>query len=148
MAAGCQVSSDLVAHEFSFINQGCMLGPKVTLGRYVMLGPRVAVVGSDHHFSKPRVPIIFAGRPPVPPTVIEDDVWIGFGVIVMAGVRIGRGAIVGAGAVVTKDVPPFEIRVGVPAKKIGERFTIDERRAHEAMLNGETIKGGLCSPAE
>ena len=147
MAAGCRVSSDLVAHEFSFINEGCVLGPKVTLGRYVMLGPRVAVVGGDHNFSRPSVPIIFSGRPTVPSTVIEDDAWIGFGAIVMAGVRIGRGAIVGAGAVVTKDVLPFEIRAGIPAKKIGERFTSDERRAHEAMLNGETVIGKLCPPA-
>lgn len=146
MAAGCQVSNDLVAHEFSFINEGCLLGPKVTLGRYVMLGPRVAVVGSDHQFSRPMVPIIFSGRPTVPPTVIEDDVWVGFGATILAGVRIGRGAIVGAGAVVTKDVPPFEIRAGVPAKKIGERFTSDERRAHETMLNGETVRGKLCPP--
>jgi len=52
--------------------------------------------------------------------VIEKDAWLGAGVIVLPGVKIGEGAIIGAGAVVTKDVEPFTIVGGVPAKKIGE----------------------------
>lgn len=55
-------------------------------------------------------------------TVVEDDAWIGFGAIVMSGVTIGKGAIVAAGAVVTKDVPPYAIVAGVPAKVIRYRF--------------------------
>lgn len=54
--------------------------------------------------------------------VVEDDVWIGYGAMVMSGVRIGQGAIVAAGAVVTKDVPPYAIAGGVPAKIIKYRF--------------------------
>jgi acetyltransferase-like isoleucine patch superfamily enzyme len=53
--------------------------------------------------------------------VLEQDVWLGSSVVVLKGVRIGQGAIVGAGAVVTKSIPPYEIWAGVPAKKIGER---------------------------
>ena len=140
------MSRDLVAHEYSFINMGCVLGPKVELGRYVMLGPYVSVVGNDHVTSKAGVPIIFSGRPPQKQTFVEDDAWIGFGTIIVAGVRIGRGAIVGAGSVVTKDVPPYEIHAGVPAKKIGERFANETQRLkHDAMLDGPIVAGQYCS---
>lgn len=56
---------------------------------------------------------------------IGHDVWLGHGVIVMAGVKIGTGAVVGSGAVVTKDIPPYAIAVGVPAKVIKMRFDED-----------------------
>lgn len=55
--------------------------------------------------------------------VIDDDVWIGYGATIMAGVHVGQGAVVAAGAVVTKDVPPYAIVGGVPAKVIKYRFT-------------------------
>ena len=54
--------------------------------------------------------------------VVEDDVWIGFGAVIMSGVRIGRGAVVAAGAVVVNDVPPYAIVGGVPAKVLKKRF--------------------------
>jgi galactoside O-acetyltransferase len=53
--------------------------------------------------------------------VIEDDCWLGAGVTVMDGVRVGRGSVIGAGAVVTHDVPPYSIMAGVPARSIGSR---------------------------
>lgn len=56
---------------------------------------------------------------------IGHDVWIGHGAIIMPGVEIGTGAVIGAGAVVTKDIPPYMIAVGVPAKPIKERFPVD-----------------------
>lgn len=146
-AATAHISPDLRAGEYSFVNHGCVIGPKVVLGRYSMLAPQVGIVGADHRYREPGVPMIFAGRPELPETVIEDDVWIGFGAIVLAGVRIGRGAIVAAGAVVTRDVPPYEIHGGIPARKIGERFTSDaERQRHDLMLAGETVHGPFCPP--
>ena len=54
--------------------------------------------------------------------IIEDDVWLGYGSIVLTGVTIGRGSIVAAGSVVARDIPPYSIAVGVPAKVIGQRF--------------------------
>lgn len=149
MARSCRVAKDLIAHEYSFINIGCNVGPKVQLGRYAMLGPYVNIVGNDHVTTQPGVPIIFAGRPEMKPTIIEADVWVGCGTIILAGIRIGRGAIIAAGAVVTKDVPPYEIHAGVPAHKIRERFTDEAARVkHDAMLDGATISGQYCQVLE
>jgi acetyltransferase-like isoleucine patch superfamily enzyme len=64
------------------------------------------------------------------PVVIEDDVWLGAGAIVLDGVRIGKGCIVGAGAVVTKDLPDYAIAIGVPAK-------VTKMRAGNCNVMGE-----------
>lgn len=66
--------------------------------------------------------------------VVEGDSWIGYGAIVLSGVRVGRGAIVAAGAVVTRDVPRYAIVAGVPAKVVGQRFSEDQIRRHEDAL--------------
>jgi acetyltransferase-like isoleucine patch superfamily enzyme len=67
--------------------------------------------------------------------IIEDDVWIGYGSIVLSGVKIGRGSIVAAGSVVTKDIEPYSIVAGNPAKLIRKRFTEDEIHLHEKLIN-------------
>ena len=69
--------------------------------------------------------------------VVESDVWIGRNVTLLCGITIGRGAIIGAGAVVNKDVPPYCIAGGVPAKPIKFKWTIDQILEHEAMLYPE-----------
>jgi acetyltransferase-like isoleucine patch superfamily enzyme len=66
--------------------------------------------------------------------IIQDDVWIGFGAILISGVRIGRGAIVGVGSVVPKNVAPYSIVVGNPARCIGWRFATDEIAEHERRM--------------
>ena len=63
--------------------------------------------------------------------VIENDVWIGYGAIIVSGVKIGRGAIVAAGSVVLKDVEPYTIVAGNPARKVSKRFTEDQIIEHE-----------------
>ena len=69
-------------------------------------------------------------------TIIEDDVWIGTAAIIMSGVTIGRGSIVAAGSVVTKDIPSCEIWGGVPARKIRDRFeTEEEKKYHICHAN-------------
>jgi len=147
LSDGSQVSKDLLAREYSYIGPGCLIGPKVQLGPYVMIGPRVSIVGGDHVYNKPGTPIIFSGRPQLDPTIIEADAWIGCGTILLAGVRIGRGAIVAAGAVVTKDVPPYEIHAGVPARKINERFADSSaRELHDRMLSQFPQAGEFCAP--
>lgn len=69
--------------------------------------------------------------------IVESDVWIGRNVTLLAGVHIGRGCTIGAGAVVTKPMPPYCVVVGVPAKPVKMKWTIDEILQHEAMLYPE-----------
>lgn len=66
--------------------------------------------------------------------IVEEDVWIGARVTLLCGVRVGRGAIVAAGAVVTRDVPPYAIVGGVPAKVVSYRFGLEEIKRHEEAL--------------
>lgn len=141
----CNINQDLITQAYDFFGEGCRICPKVELGKYVMFGPNVVITGSGHRFDIAGTPIIFSGRPVLEKTIIEDDVWIGYGVIIMAGVRIGRGSIVGAGAVVTKDILPYEIWGGVPARKIRDRFsTKEERQIHDLMLNQPARVGTYC----
>jgi acetyltransferase-like isoleucine patch superfamily enzyme len=106
----------------SCVNHYCFVNGAggVELGDDVMLGTHTVILSSEHSFDDVTVPM---GRQPsrFRPVVIEDDVYIGAHVTVLAGVRIGTGAIVAAGAVVTRDVPPYAIVGGVPAKQIGSR---------------------------
>lgn len=69
--------------------------------------------------------------------VVEEDVWLGVNVTLLSGVNIGRGSIVGAGAVVTKDVPPYSVAGGVPAKFIKFKWTIEQILEHEKILYNE-----------
>ena len=144
--AGVEIARDVRMAEHVYVGAGCMINWNVTIGRYTMLAPRVAIVGGDHRIDVANRPIIFSRRPAPVPTVIGDDVWIGIGAVIMQGISVGRGAVIGANAVVTKDVPPYEIWVGMPAKRIGERFSDPEqRRRHEAMLDGPLVDPDYCS---
>jgi acetyltransferase-like isoleucine patch superfamily enzyme len=135
------ISIDFKMGEYGFIGRGAWICPKVTVGNYVMFAPECAVLGGDHIFTIPGKPIIFSGRPVVLPTVIGDDVWLGYRAIIMAGVAVGNGAIVAAGSVVTKDVPPYDIVGGSPAKKIGVRFSSAQKELHTSMLQ-EPVSSG------
>lgn len=66
--------------------------------------------------------------------IIESDAWLGRNVTLLSGVRVGRGSVVGAGAVVTKDIPPYTVCVGVPAKPIKFKWSIEEILRHENLL--------------
>ncbi|KAF4763482.1 hypothetical protein HAV15_000283 [Penicillium sp. str.  len=89
----------------------------ITIGERVLLGPDVSLYGATHPMD-PAVRQGLKGPECGKEVHIEDDVWIGGSVIVLAGVRIGKGSTVGAGSVVTKDVPPFHFVAGNPARVI------------------------------
>ena len=74
-----------------------------------MLANDVHILGGDHSYDKAGVPIIFSGRGTLKETIIGDDVWIGAYSIIMSGVRIGNGAIIAAGSVISRDVPAYSI---------------------------------------
>lgn len=77
----------------------------------------------------------FSGRGVQPKTIIGDDVWIGARSCIKAGIRIGRGAIIGMGSVVLKDVPPYSIVAGTPATVLRSRFSANtDIECHDAML--------------
>ena len=128
------VAKDLKAGAYSFVGPRSIIYPKVTIGNYTMIANDVCIIGADHSFRQPGIPMVFAGREELRETIIGQDVWIGAKSIVMVGVKIGNGAIVAAGSVVTKDVEPYSIYGGVPARKIKKRFTDEEIREHEQML--------------
>lgn len=92
----------------------------VHIGSQAAIGPGTVIRAANHRFAKPDVPIIKQGHAGGS-VVIEEDVWIGANCVVTPDVRIGRGAVVGAGAVVTRNVAPFSIVAGVPAREIGRR---------------------------
>ena len=115
------------------------------IGNYVMFGNRVGLVGKyDHNFQEAGSPTRLSSEIRDQDynwkglgvlTIIEDDVWVGFGSIIMSGVRIGRGSIIAAGSVVTKNVEPFSIYAGNPARKIKSRFESEQDlQAHLAAF--------------
>ncbi len=129
-----------------YIGKDVHLECNAEIGDHVLIANRAAFVGrNDHDFRAVGIPVRFSpwigsASPPSPyrdeKIVIETDAWIGFGAIVLTGTRIGRGAIVAAGAVVSKDVPPYAIVAGNPARVIGHRFPEEIIPAHEAGIKG------------
>jgi acetyltransferase-like isoleucine patch superfamily enzyme len=93
---------------------------KVKIGKYCSIAPGVVIVGSNHKFDNTEVFIKEQGIT-IKGIVIEDDVWIGANVTVLDGVKIGKGAIIAAGSVVTKDVNEYYIVGGIPAKVLKSR---------------------------
>lgn len=99
------------------INEGCRFDSRggITIGENVSISSEVVILTADHDPMSPEF------RYRERPVTIEDHVWIGTRAIVLPGVTIGRGAVVAAGAVVTRNVPSLEIVAGVPARSVGRR---------------------------
>lgn len=93
----------------------------ITIGDNVMLAQDAMLIGGSHNFARLDMPINMQGEGKQGAIYIEDDVWLGARSIVLTGVRVGTGSVIAAGSIVTKDIEPFSIVAGVPAKKIGKR---------------------------
>lgn len=104
------------------INSGAILDGRggITIGDYVMIGPHAYIASSSHSYKDLSVPMTSRGHY-MKPVAIKNDVWIGANATILGGVTVGKGVIIGAGAVVIEDVPNYNIVGGVPAKKIGLR---------------------------
>ncbi len=139
------LAKDLEMGAYSHLSSGCSIGRRVRLGNYVMCGPDVKIALGEHRFDVAGIPVIFSGYSETPRTVIDDDVWIGARALIRSGVRVGRGSVIAMGAVVVKDVEPYSIVAGVPARKIKDRFpTLEEITKHDKMLGKEPACGSYC----
>lgn len=98
----------------------------VIIGNNVLIATQCVLISANHNIDRCDIPINEQGET-AKPIVIEDDVWLGAGVKVLAGVTIHRGSVIGAGSVVTKDVPEYSIAVGVPATVIKLRKFVQNR---------------------
>jgi acetyltransferase-like isoleucine patch superfamily enzyme/glycosyltransferase involved in cell wall biosynthesis len=119
---GREIGEGLDIGDRSNIGAYCYLGASggITIGKEVMMGPRVSLFAENHNFERTDITMRQQGviRKRV---VIEDDCWLASGAIILAGVTVGKGSIIAAGAVVTKDVPPYSIVGGNPARIIRNR---------------------------
>lgn len=111
---------NLVIGDFCQINKGVQLRDAI-IGNYVMIAPNCVLLDRMHSFENLDIPMALQGGTGKIPPVLHDDVWLGQNVIVMPGIEIGKGAIVAAGSVVTKNVEPYSIVGGVPARLIRKR---------------------------
>lgn len=107
--------------DFSSLNHGAWISNDTVIGRDVMMGPYVMMLSGSHNFERIDIPMREQGAPGRRPIIIGDDVWIGAKAIILPGVHIGSHSIIGAGSVVTKDVAPYSIVGGSPAKLIKMR---------------------------
>jgi maltose O-acetyltransferase len=102
----------------SGIGENCQIPDNIKIGRDVMMGPDVLIIGKNHEFQNLQIPMRLQGAKDASPVVIGDDVWIGARTIILPGITINKGAIIGAGSVVTHDIPAFAICAGNPARVI------------------------------
>ncbi len=125
--AGITIGKNCFIGEFNVMRgQG-----GVHIGNDVYTGPMVQIVAVNHVFSDPNRPIREQGIT-ANGIIIEDDVWLGSGAKVVDGVTVGRGSIIGAGSVVTKDIPPYSIAIGTPAKPIRDRRDMTDNQRQQA----------------
>ncbi|MDK0933364.1 CatB-related O-acetyltransferase [Clostridium perfringens] len=127
-----------------YIGKYCSIESDVEIRDNVLIGNNVGLIGRyDHDYSKVGITIKdspwigdksynFKGKNQK--IIIKEDVWIGYGAIILSGVTIERGSIIAAGSIVTKNVPPYSICVGNPSKIISKRFTDSEIFRHEQLL--------------
>jgi acetyltransferase-like isoleucine patch superfamily enzyme len=120
---GCMDNTCIHIGEETFIAPDvCIAGPgEIKIGKRCLIAAHTGIYANNHNFADPFKPIKDQGisRKGI---VIEDDCWLGHAVTVLDGVTIGEGSVIGAGAVVNKNIPPYSIAVGVPAKVIKSRL--------------------------
>lgn len=127
------VADSVQLGDYSSIQDRCIILGDVSIGRYCLFASNVYVSSGRHYFDWQSSllikdqdalirldPVLFAEHSK--PVVIEDDCWLGANVVVMAGVTISKGAVIGANSVVTKNVPPYTVFAGAPAKQIRQRL--------------------------
>lgn len=126
----------------------CISGPgQIKIGKRCLIASHVGIYANNHIFADPTRYICEQGitRKGI---VIEDDCWLGSGVKVLDGVTIGQGSVIGAGAVVTKDIPPYSVAVGIPARAIASRNSIqpvNHKQAQSHIYQGNSRRVALST---
>ena len=114
---------------------------RIYIGNKVLFGPHVTIIGGDHRFTDVGR-YIYDVLDKLPgddlDVHINDDVWVGANVTILKGVTINRGAVIAAGALVTKDVPPYAVMGGVPARVLRYRWDVDTILEHEMKIYDES----------
>lgn len=108
---------NVVIGEHSLIGMSNVVIGPVTIGNNVIMAQHVVISGLNHNYTNPELPVSRQGVS-VKPVVIGDDCWIGANAVITSGVTVGKHAVVAAGSVVTKDVPPFSVVAGNPARLV------------------------------
>ena len=121
LCSGAPKENKISIDQGTYINRYTMLDAhlEIKIGRNCMIGPYCYITDANH--GRVAGALVKEQKMETAPVVIEDDVWLGAGVVVLPGVRLGSGCVIGAGAVVTRDVPAEAVVVGVPAAEIGKR---------------------------
>ncbi|SIO49098.1 Acetyltransferase (isoleucine patch superfamily) [Chitinophaga niabensis] len=136
----------IILQDGSSIQDGCRLIGDISVGRNVLFAPYVFVSSGNHFFSvQPHLPIRLQDKLVnehdeysslrSKKISIEDDCWIGTHAVIMQGLTIGKGSVIGANSVVTKDVPPYSIVGGIPAKVIKKRLDFSPPASIKAEIN-------------
>ena len=115
----------------------CHVSADIHFGNYVLCAAHVSFIGkNEHSYNYSGDTIWESPRGNDKPTIIGNDVWIGHGAIIIGGIKIGDGCVIAAGSVVTKDIPPFSIVGGNPAKVLKNRFESEtEKENHRKFLS-------------
>jgi maltose O-acetyltransferase len=121
--------SQIEIGDNSGIGVNCQVCGPVIIGNNVMMGPEVIILTINHKYDRLDISMLEQGHQPPEPVIIADDVWIGTRAIILPGISIGRGAIIGAAAVVTKNVPEYAIVCGNPAKVVKYRTDHSEQKS-------------------
>lgn len=141
IGSGCTFTGKNISiGEDVSIGKNCCMSTtngEIVIGNHVMFGPGVHIHGGNHKihelgkFMKEirKTENDYDGK-----VIIEDDVWIGANAIILKGVKIGGGSVVGAGSVVSKDIPEYSIYTGVSEPIIRDRFTAEEKMKHLELL--------------
>lgn len=116
----------------------------IAIGANVLLAQSVTILANSHQFEDRDTPILDQGEL-VADVEVGDDVWIGVNAVIMPGIRIGNGAVVGANSVVTRNVGPYEVWAGIPAKKIKDRGT-NQEGANEGVGIADPIEDSTSAP--
>ncbi|HEX2984845.1 MAG TPA: DapH/DapD/GlmU-related protein [Ignavibacteriales bacterium] len=120
-----------------FIGEGAHFSAVMKIGNNVMFGPRVLILGGDHFVACKGRSVRFLrpkGGENMQEVIIEDEAWIGAGVIILKGVNIGMGGIIGAGSVLRKSIPPYVVAVGSPCVPVRKVFSDENLYEHLTLL--------------